>query len=454
MNTAPATHGTATGEVIDAEYTEETTALAVAEEKSALAEMAAHGMIVPIASPQNLRALYALRQKMYAAILDENDYLWVVHYQDTAKGRTFGRQYIAPNRKAAEERAEALNGSVSGNPIKSGIQKLAEALGITTRAIVREERTVRGETGYYVEYEARHEKTGKIETGVAFCDPSERNGKMSTHDMIATADTRAYNRAVLRLSAFGAVSAEEIVSGNVNDAAGFIPEHGVNKVPQELPATTDSVVVSAAEAWALNIHNRDVSSQFLPDAQQNVLSARITRASARRGDMKAAKALGATGLRWEGEAQDSRDHQVFRIDDAPDIAASTSTREVVDPVAEGMAKDASPGPTSNGKGTGWDLSGGDDDKGLPEDLPDKHAPIESRNPQPSLGIPAPHPDAETITTGQAKKVSVLMVNVLGSKEAAKAWLSLEARVERSTKIRSNQYEKITDALNKIQKDKG
>lgn len=426
-------------------------------EQQVMKLMAHHGMIVPISTPEGLRHLYATRQKMYAAILDENDYLWIVKFKGDKGG---GRQYIAANKKEAEERAEALHGDIMCKPTKSGVQKLAEALGITSRCVIREERTYNRTTiGIYCEYEAKHELSGKIESGVGFCGKDERYGKISIHEMITTADTRAYCRAVLRLSAFGDVSAEEIISGvGTTELPEYVPEASPNKAADPLPDEQDDDVLTAWRIYYESVMARDAAKRFLSDAKQETLDARIVRAAARRGDPKSARKLGTLGLKWSGSAQDSSAHQTFevaipsqewldavRTSAEPEAAPAAEEEEKEDKLAAALAGTASPPPPTNGNKEGWDLSGNGkkDDADLPADLPERH--------EPKAGIPEPHPSAETITIAQAKRISKPLIEKLGSKEAAKEWVKTECHVDKSVEIRSNQYEAIMTALGSMKK---
>jgi hypothetical protein len=427
--------------------------------------MASMGMIVPMVTPESIRQLYAMRQKMYAAILDENDYLWLVKY----KGDRGARQYIARNKADAEERCKMLNGEIFAKPVKSGVQKLAEGLGITTECGIREERRYFGVVGVYCEYRAVHERTGKTEIGIGFCGKDERGGKMSVHEMLTTADTRAYNRAVLRLSAFGDVSAEEIVTGvGTSELPEYVPEGSPNVQADPLPPLKDDFVIASWHRYYEAIMARDEAKRFLPNAKQETLQARVKRAAARRGDQDAAQGLGAAGLRWSGAAQDSPSHQPFTVEqpsqawldavrkpqpesEAPkkeDPPKAPTQTEEKDPVAEGLraASKAEETPPS-GEKEGWDLSGEKkDDAGLPADLPERH--------EPTAGIPQPEPAAETITVAQAKKISLLAVEVCGGRDNAIQWIKTEAHVQKSTEVRSNQYDAIMRALNKMKKKEG
>jgi hypothetical protein len=58
----------------------------------------------------------------------------------------------------------------------------------------------------------------------------------------------------------------------------------------------------------------------------------------------------------------------------------------------------------------------------------------------------PQPAAESITTAQAKKASILLMEVFGGKERARAWLKSNAHVERSSQLRTNQYEVLINVL--------
>jgi len=398
------------------------------------------GYIVPVAAPRQLREASALKQRIYAAILDERDYMYTVSYKTNDKGRESTRQWLTMNRAEAIERANALNGVVGAKPKKSGIVKLARALGIVCRPILREERTVRGVLGFYVVYEAAHAGTGLSEEGVGWCDPSERYGNMSIHDMIGTADTRAYNRAVLRLSGFGDVSADEIIAGASSEEPlpEYVPEPVETKPLAALPPPNDDKVLTASRIWAEHVARRQ-GDRFAAEAQQDNLEARSLRARARRGDEGAAQKLGVLGLHWKGSAQDGRSQPVFDVEAPPikpeDVKLAEGAVFQTLSIPQGA-------PKSNGESEkDWDLSG----KGSPTDdeppLPEaEHS---------TSAIPQPHPNAETITTGQAKKVSQLLLSAFGGdKDKARQWLKTEARVDGSVHLRTNQYSAVVSTLQK------
>lgn len=403
------------------------------------------GYIVPVATPQQLREASALKQRIYAAILDERDYLYTVSYQTSNQGKESTRQWLTMSRTEAIERGQALNGIVGAKPKKSGIVKLARALGIVCTPVLREERTIRGVTGYYIVYEATHAGTGLKEEGVGWCDPSERRGGMSIHDMIATADTRAYNRAVLRLSGFGDVSADEIIAGaSLSDEPlpAFVPETGTPSTLKALPVPNDDNVLTASRIWAEKIAARE-GDRFAAEAQQDTLAARELRARARRGEEAAAQKLGVLGLTWNGSAQDGRGQPVFDVEAPP-----------VKPEEIKLATDAATKPAEdkpNGKPQGWDLS-------PPGETEDDEAPAPEPAPEPEQattgGLPPPHPNAETIVTGQAKKVSLLLLDIFdGDRSKCQEWLKTHARVDGSVHLRANQYDAVMSALSTMQKKK-
>jgi hypothetical protein len=256
---------------------------------------------------------------------------------------------------------------------------------------------------------------------------SERGGKISKHDVIATADTRAYNRAVLRLSGFGEVSADEVIGGSMDELPTFVPEPPSQKL-EPIPAEDDVNVVAAMSAWAKAI--ADGGNTYAPAARQAVLQTRVLRARARRGDQKAAHQLGASGLAWEGRAQDSANAEAFEVgrssvdpkqfltQPAPDTGASLEKA-----LREEVAATPKPGLDLTGKGPEFN---------------DVDPPWEEK-----VESVSPDPNADTITTAQAKKLSLALVEMAGgNKDKAREWLAKRAHVGRAVEVRSNQYEKL------------
>lgn len=394
------------------------------------------GFITPIASPEHLRAAFAYKQRMFAAILDSNDYLYTVSWQSDGKTT----QRVTPNydeAKAMADKFAHLGSELGAKPKKSGITKLARALGITARRIKQSGLPDDPTATYsFVEYEATHEDTGKTEHGVGWCDKGERGGKISTHDVIATADTRAYNRAVLRLAGFGDVSADEIVAG-VSDGADVpveVPSPPKAKEMDELPDIDDDNVVAACRAWAESFGVR--SEGQAPQAKQDTRSARELRANARRGSTRSATKLGALGLRWNGTASDGPGYMTFEVG-APPVTPGDIQRS-----QKGLEK-ALAGKTSSEK-RGLNLSGNGSDKdddGLPPDLPDVGKPRKE-----GAGVPQPSPTAETITTKQAKNISTLLKQIFSNVDEMRTWLREECHIDTTVKMRANQYEPAMRAL--------
>lgn len=436
--------------------------------------MEALGFIVPVATPEQLRKAFAERQRLFAAILDPNDYLWTVSYPDTIKTGsgpiTVTKNYIARTREEAEERAGALKGQASGKPKKNGIVKLARALGIT--ATIIESAGLPGDphaTYAYVRYEALHAGTGLREIGVGFCDGSERGGRISKHDIIATADTRAYNRAVLRLSGFGDISAEELVASDDVLPAQHVPEPASLKPFADLPPIDSDDVLTACRTWAEAVAKR-TGERFEPAAKQDTRSARELRAAARRGDTKAALKLGSQGLRWEGSAHDGPGHMLFTVEREPvtpdEIMAAAYARSGDRDAAPTTAATTAPVATAP-ESKGWDLSGSgsqkDDVKPVPApSVPSQTAPpaapatpAPATEPEPeTFDVPAPHPSAETITTKQAKNVSsALMEMAGGDKTKAREWLKKHCHVDSAIHLRMNQYEPAMNVLGKLNESK-
>lgn len=386
------------------------------------------GFIVPIASPEQLRAAFALKQSMFAAILHEDDYLYSVTW--TSDGRSQNR--VCGTRAAAvalEEKFALLGAATSAKPKKSGIVKLARALGITAK------RTKIGglpddpaATFAYVEYEAIHGGSGQSEIGVGWCDKTERGGNISVHDIIATADTRAYNRAILRLAGFGDVSADEIIGSGDIDGIVEEPVTPKQKELTPLPPTDEETVVAAASAWARSMADRIRDGKGeAPSSKQDTKPAREMRARSRRGNAEVAMQMGSLGLSWEGHCSDGMGFPLFEAG-APPVTVAQIT--AVETSAKSTAKPE----------TGWDLSGNGSDQD-DVDFP----PADS-------GIPAPAPGSDTITTAQAKIVSKLLKSTFSSVPEMKAWLSDACHVASSIHIRSNQYELIVKTLKSMKEE--
>jgi hypothetical protein len=414
--------------------------------------MAQLGFITPIATPEQLRAAFAYAHSMFAAILDKTDYLYVITWQN---GDKKAQKVTTSHEEAVEVTAKwaHLKSVMSAKPKKSGIVKLARALGISAKrklsAGLPDEPTAQYA---YVEYEALHEATGKVETGIGWCEKAEKGGKTSTHDVITTADTRAYNRAVLRLAGFGDVSADEIVAGGLGD------EESVDEIPQQprqkelkpLHDLTDEDVVGAASAWARAIVRRkeknSLTDYFDPRAKQDTREARELRAQARRGIARSAEQLGSLGLDWSGTASDGLGYPTFDTGLPPvtprDIersqdAARTAEQEQLMKGLGGEDTTRQEDPASATQSDGWDLSGSkaDDESTAPEGE--------------SAGeIPSPSPNSETITLKQAKNVSLLLKEIFSEKSDMQSWLFKNCHARKTVDIHTNQYEPIIAALKK------
>jgi hypothetical protein len=377
------------------------------------AQLADLGFIMPLATPSMLRAAFAEKQRMYAAILDETDYIYSVNYVENGRAR----QGIYARRQDAEKAATTYMTEYRASPKKSGIVKLAAALGIEAKRMVS-----RGlpedpsATFSYVTYQATHRRTGRSEEGIGWCDNKERP---KLHDIIATADTRAYNRAVLRLAGFGDVSADEIIAGASTDdqPAATVIIDSQPKKPSELPELSSPEVMRSMRAW----WEAELGVSRVPAAQQSAMAARELRAKARRGDEAAARTLGSRGFTWDGPASDGIGFEIYQVE-AP-IPMLRETNKIEEPKAEEPKK-------------GWNLSGAGSEN-------DDTAPMRSSQ------APRPQVDtSEVITVVQAKNLSEMLMRKFGSKEAAREWLQKHANVDRSVNVRSSQYESIMSKLEK------
>jgi hypothetical protein len=410
----------------------------VANETASLSDLSDLGFITPIATPTRLRAAFAEKQRLYAAILDESDYIYTVAF--TENGRT--KQNIYTRRVDAEKAANAYGVDIRASPKKSGIVKLASALGIEARRKMTRGLPDDPAASYsYVVYEAMHKRTGRSEEGIGWCDKTERGGRISSHDVIATADTRAYNRAILRLAGFGDVSADEIVPGASNDDGPANLPEAMPKPPLALPASTSDEVVTAQRWWAEESAKREAG--FLPDAQQSSRAGRELRARAARGNETAARQMGTMGYTWQGIAQDSIGHQSFDVE-APTITVSDFAR-----IKAAVGDPAKPG---------WDASGTgsviEENRKLDAEKPVTREQAAAGVPAASVPSRAAARDGsgETVTSIQAKNLSELLLAKLGTKDAAQAWLRKHADVERSSLVRQNQYDNLKALLTNTTKE--
>lgn len=430
---------TVNGEIVDDDASPSTSLATIGDiDQTLMGVLKNAGYIVPVALPQELRKASELKQRIYAAILDERDYMYSVSW--TEDGRA--KQFITMNKQEADQTADKFGGAVSAKPKKSGCFKLARALGIVCKPVVREEKTIRGVQGFYVVYEARHEATGLCEEGIGFCDPTERSRGMSVHDMISTADTRAYNRAILRLSGFGDVSADEVIAGastlDEESLPDFVPDPPSAKPVAALPPPDDDNVLTAARIWAEAVNARD-GAVFAPAAKQDTMSTRELRARARRGDERAAQKLGVLGMRWDGVAQDGAGQPTFAVDDPPLKPEDIKLAAAIQKTAE---EASSPPPPTNGKSEGLDLTGDGAAKN------DDNPPWEQK--ESSLGIPLPDMNAEKITIAQAKKLSQTLFDLYNNdRDQARAWVKAEMNVEGAVNIRANQFSAAMTALKKL-----
>jgi hypothetical protein len=398
-----------------------------------------YGFIMPVATPALLRAAFAQRQALMTAILDERDFIYTVPFTDPASGKQ--RQFLAARKADADKALGQYETEILAHPKKSGIVKLASALNIQAKRVksmgLPDDPTA---TFAWVLYEAVHNRTGRTEQGIGWCDKSEQNGRITTHALITTADTRAYNRAVLRLSGYGTVSAEEILGG----AGGFgtiIDVTGTTdidppRVSESLPDIHSDVVMAAARTWADAVLARS-GERFAPTAQQGNKAFREMRARARRGDLQSAKHLGSIGLHWEGTGQDSPEYETFQVEPSPvsldDVlrvrtAATPAPAEAQAAPAPAQAPvPAEPGPAA----------------------PSVAVVSPAAAMKPAAVQPTPNAD-DCITTAQAKLLSGKMLEKLGTKDAAVAWLTQNAGVSTSRHVKSAKFDALMSAVTKLE----
>lgn len=413
--------------------------------------MQAVGFIAPIANPQELREAFRAKQALYTAILDEDDFIYTVTFRDPK-----ARAIMTRDRAYALEMVEKAPGTrAEASPMKRGVNKLARALGITATRVRTLGLPDESTAGYsFVEYEAVHNGTGISEIGVGWCDRSERS---KVHDIIATADTRAYNRAVLRLAGFGDVSADEIIAGASDgvDLPDYVPEGSGMKRPDPVPPLDDPSVMAAARAWAEAIADRPAATRFAAGTQQITQSARELRARARRGDHASGRALGTAGLRFDGAATDGLGYEPFESEPSPvtieDVEAARAAQQQAETAAVHKAAGApnaapAPAPAADNKAAeGWDLSAKGSEA---DDAPATEDTAEHKLPQPDLGT-------DVITTAQAKRLSSPLLTLVSKDKArAQAWVRKHLGIEsgRTVEVRANQYEPALALLTKLTKE--
>ncbi|AFU58636.1 hypothetical protein Ngar_c17030 [Candidatus Nitrososphaera gargensis Ga9.2] len=94
---------------------------------------------------------------------------------------------------------------------RSGWRKLQSAFAISDRIVSKErEDQDDGHFLWRVEVEAYHVRTGRSAMGIGTCSTKERKFAHPDHDILATAHTRAKNRAISDLIGLGELSFEEI----------------------------------------------------------------------------------------------------------------------------------------------------------------------------------------------------------------------------------------------------
>ncbi len=158
-------------------------------------------LIEPAAEIEELKRHWQTIQELKKSILDKSD---VAEIQ--------GRTYVK----------------------RSGWRKLQSAFAISDR-IASKEREDQGEGHFLwrVEVEAYHVKTGRSVMGIGTCSTKERKFAHVDHDVLATAHTRAKNRAISDLIGLGEVSAEEIESSADEHQDSKLVQQQVQSQPQQ-----------------------------------------------------------------------------------------------------------------------------------------------------------------------------------------------------------------------------
>jgi hypothetical protein len=415
-------------------------------------EMSALGLTLPVAPPTKIRRAFDMLNKMFAAIMLPSDFMYTISYTENGKPKQLAYTSLEHAQKAAEAYG---NVPIKASPKKSGINRLAVGLGIEAVRVETMGLPKDPSARYScVIYEFTHKATGRKAEGIGWADLDEKGGHMSRHDAIATADTRAYNRGVLRLSGFGDVSAEEILSvgmleGDRNEIN--VPDEMTGQqtkrqerrqgggqqqqqqaqqstppMLKQLPAATTPEVLASSMAWAAALAERSPEQRLAPAAQQSQHEARTLRALARGGDMQAAQQLGAKGLDWSGPAL--LNGKAFFVETAPDEArarARAGTAAKTEQPKVEAAKTEAP-PESN----------------QPEGAQAEPPPASDMS---SSSMTSP-PPGDTIPSSMAKNLTTKLLEKLGTIQRCKAWIKETYGVDSSIHLSPAQY---SDALERI-----
>lgn len=416
-------------------------------------QMEEAGFLTPVAPLHQIRAYFDYTQKVYAAILDDRDFLYTVSITEQGKKRELAYTSL----EHAKKTAETYGADIKASPKKSGIAKLAVALGIEVKRTKTTGLPYEPASRHsFVEMIALHKKTGRTAEGIGWADLDEKGGHMSRHDAIATADTRAYNRAILRLSGFGDVSAEEILSVDLLERGidGEMPNarnrgdegrrqqqgqptqqqgQGQRQNQQQstapgLPEKTSAEVMASATTWAEHVLKRAQGERFVPNARQGDKEPRELRGRARAGDATSAAKLGDLGYQWSGPADNATGGRFF-VEQAPvDLGAlgrrltteSSSPEQGTSSQGTGQEAATQPGQP------GWDLSG----KGAAQD--------DKGTQQQSAGT-TPMPSSDTIPSSMAKTLTDAILGKIKTREEAQAWLHENFGVRRSIEMTPTQF---------------
>jgi hypothetical protein len=208
---------------------------------------------------------------------------------------------------------------------RSGWDKLATFYGVSTE-LVGDTHLERDDAGALVRAGARARATardGRFAEGGGACGRNEprfanaRGRQKIEHDLPATAETRATNRAIANLIGFGSVSAEEVDddvrAGREADLpawAADIPNDAVDRVGNYLATILRELGHPEPDREALKVGNSIVNTcgGRFPDACARLV--RLLEQAIPRPEPEAEAEAGDDDLPWEGEAAeaDGGDH--------------------------------------------------------------------------------------------------------------------------------------------------
>lgn len=269
--------------------------------------------VVPIVTVDEARSMWDAYKELERAVLAPDDYMYFVDRKVGDRTRT---KFFTEEKDAAVYAAQG--GTLRRRKKKSGCRKMLRFFGLRVpqrseemaNTVIHEGETYvvkveRGEGYVLTVYNNKSLEIVKAEAtvvvaapngqtmvGTAACAASERGFSHPDHDVVATAFTRALNRATLDLVGWGEVSAEEMVA-ITGDEEGEVIEGYVEEIvdepakpepPKTAPRTLKPAVQTpkpiaeessaddmTIEEWSKKVKRKELEAalnSLLPDLKQ------------------------------------------------------------------------------------------------------------------------------------------------------------------------------------------